>query len=145
MIAAAFPLVRPLLHRLDAERAHDLTLAALALLPAGPRPADDPRLAVDLLGRRFPNPVGLAAGFDKGARVPDAPSSSTWNQPVPRVRTTPRAPMVAWTAGRGSRPSSGSTTTTRVPPRTAGRAASRALAAASRSRSAAMRASSFSW
>ncbi|SEG19604.1 dihydroorotate oxidase A [Methylobacterium sp. 190mf] len=72
MIAAAFPLVRPLLHRLDAERAHDLTLAALALLPAGPRPADDPRLAVDLLGRRFPNPVGLAAGFDKGARVPDA-------------------------------------------------------------------------
>ncbi|MEE7504639.1 hypothetical protein MMR14E_15950 [Methylobacterium mesophilicum] len=40
MIAAAFPLVRPLLHRLDAERAHDLTLAALALLPAGPRAAD---------------------------------------------------------------------------------------------------------
>ncbi len=41
---------------------------------AAPRPAaaDDPRLAVDLLGRRFPNPVGLAAGFDKGARVPDA-------------------------------------------------------------------------
>ena len=72
MIAAAFPLVRPLLHRLDAERAHDLTLAALALLPAAPPPADDPRLAVAVLGRRFPNPVGLAAGFDKGARVPDA-------------------------------------------------------------------------
>jgi dihydroorotate dehydrogenase len=72
MIAAAFPLVRPLLHRLDAERAHDLTLSALALLPPGPKPADDPRLAVDLLGRRFPNPIGLAAGFDKGARVPDA-------------------------------------------------------------------------
>ena len=33
---------------------------------------DDPHLAVDVLGRRFPNPVGLAAGFDKGARVPDA-------------------------------------------------------------------------
>lgn len=72
MIARAFPLVRPLLHRLDAERAHDLTLAALALLPAAAPPADDPRLAVELLGRRFPNPVGLAAGFDKGARVPDA-------------------------------------------------------------------------
>ncbi|MCB4800966.1 dihydroorotate dehydrogenase [Methylobacterium brachiatum] len=72
MIAAAFPLVRPLLHRLDAERAHDLTLRALSLLPPGQPAADDPRLAVDLLGRRFPNPVGLAAGFDKGARVPDA-------------------------------------------------------------------------
>ncbi|CAA2159633.1 Dihydroorotate dehydrogenase (quinone) [Methylobacterium brachiatum] len=72
MIAAAFPLFRPLLHRLDAERAHDLTLRALLLLPPGQPAADDPRLAVDLLGRRFPNPVGLAAGFDKGARVPDA-------------------------------------------------------------------------
>ena len=72
MIGAAFPLVRPLLHRLDAERAHDLTLRALALMPPGKLPADDPRLAVELLGRRFPNPIGLAAGFDKGARVPDA-------------------------------------------------------------------------
>ncbi|MCJ2016821.1 quinone-dependent dihydroorotate dehydrogenase [Methylobacterium sp. E-065] len=72
MIGAVFPLVRPLLHRLDAERAHDLTLRALALMPDGRRPDDDPRLAVELLGRRFPNPVGLAAGFDKGARVPDA-------------------------------------------------------------------------
>ena len=72
MIAAAFPLVRPLLLRLDAESAHDLTLRALALLPPGKPATDDPRLAVDLLGRRFPNPVGLAAGFDKGARVPDA-------------------------------------------------------------------------
>lgn len=72
MIAAAFPLVRPLLHRLDAERAHDLTIRALATLPWRTPAADDPCLAVDALGRRFPNPVGLAAGFDKGARVPDA-------------------------------------------------------------------------
>ena len=72
MIDRAYPLVRPLLHRLDAERAHDLTLRALAMLPHSARPDDDPRLTVDLLGRRFPNPVGLAAGFDKGARVPDA-------------------------------------------------------------------------
>jgi dihydroorotate dehydrogenase len=72
MIDRAFPFVRPLLHRLDAERAHDMTLRALALMPSGLSRADDPRLAVDLLGRRFPNPVGLAAGFDKGARVPDA-------------------------------------------------------------------------
>ena len=72
MIGRAFPLVRPLLHRLDAERAHDLTLRALTLMPPARNPKDDPRLAVELLGRRFPNPVGLAAGFDKGARVPDA-------------------------------------------------------------------------
>jgi dihydroorotate dehydrogenase len=72
VIGAAFPLVRPLLHRLDAERAHDLTLRALALLPPRAAPQDDPRLAVDVIGRRFSNPVGLAAGFDKGARVPDA-------------------------------------------------------------------------
>ena len=72
MIAAAFPLVRPLLHRLDAERAHDLTIRGLSILPGGPPPADDPCLAVSCFGQRFPNPVGLAAGFDKGARVPDA-------------------------------------------------------------------------
>ncbi|GJE13090.1 MULTISPECIES: quinone-dependent dihydroorotate dehydrogenase [Methylobacterium] len=72
MIDRAFPLVRPLLHRLDAERAHDLTLRALAAMPRRAPQVDDPHLAVDVLGRRFPNPVGLAAGFDKGARVPDA-------------------------------------------------------------------------
>ena len=72
MIDAAFPLVRPLLHRLDAERAHDLTIRALQALPIPSPAADDPCLAVEVLGRRFPNPVGLAAGFDKGARVPDA-------------------------------------------------------------------------
>lgn len=72
MIAAVFPLVRPILAALDPETAHDLTLAALRLLPpATPRP-DDPRLAVDVLGRRFPNPIGLAAGFDKGGVVPDS-------------------------------------------------------------------------
>ncbi|WP_375464007.1 quinone-dependent dihydroorotate dehydrogenase [uncultured Methylobacterium sp.] len=72
MIGALFPLVRPVLHGLDAERAHDLTLAALAMMPARAPAPDDPRLAVDLLGQHFPNPVGLAAGFDKGARAADA-------------------------------------------------------------------------
>ncbi|MGU3537198.1 quinone-dependent dihydroorotate dehydrogenase [Methylobacterium sp. A54F] len=72
MIGALFPLVRPVLHGLDAEAAHNLTLRALALAPALRPPADDPRLAVEVIGRRFPNPVGLAAGFDKGATVPDA-------------------------------------------------------------------------
>ncbi|AWN36046.1 quinone-dependent dihydroorotate dehydrogenase [Methylobacterium radiodurans] len=72
MIEVLFPLVRPVLHGLDAEQAHNLTLRALAALPVRRPPADDPRLAVEILGRRFPNPVGLAAGFDKGATVPDA-------------------------------------------------------------------------
>ncbi|WP_018260391.1 quinone-dependent dihydroorotate dehydrogenase [Methylobacterium sp. WSM2598] len=72
MLASLFPLARPVLHALDAETAHRLTLRALALLPPGPPPADDPALAVAAFGKRFPNPVGLAAGFDKGAEVPDA-------------------------------------------------------------------------
>lgn len=72
MINALFPLARPLLHSLDAEMAHNLTLRGLAALPPRRPAADDPRLAVSVLGLRFPNPVGLAAGFDKGAEVPDA-------------------------------------------------------------------------
>ena len=72
MIGALFPLVRPVLHGLDPETAHTLTLRALAGRPARRPPADDPSLAIAALGLRFPNPVGLAAGFDKGAQVPDA-------------------------------------------------------------------------
>ena len=63
-----------LLRALPAETAHETTLeltkAFAPLLP--PAPADDPRLEVKALGLSFPNPVGLAAGFDKDARVPDA-------------------------------------------------------------------------
>lgn len=56
---------------MDAERAHGLALWALArgLVPTRAE-ADDPALAVELWGRRFANPVGLAAGFDKDARAP---------------------------------------------------------------------------
>jgi len=72
VIAALFPLARPLLHRLDPEQAHTVTLRALSMLPPRAPAADDPRLAVDLFGQRFPNPVGLAAGFDKGAVAADA-------------------------------------------------------------------------
>ncbi|MCJ2032778.1 quinone-dependent dihydroorotate dehydrogenase [Methylobacterium sp. J-068] len=72
MINALFPLARPLLHSLDPETAHNLTLRGLSALPPRGPGADDSRLAVEVLGRRFPNPVGLAAGFDKGAQVPDA-------------------------------------------------------------------------
>jgi dihydroorotate dehydrogenase len=73
MLAAAFELARPLLFALEPEMAHELTLK---LLEAGiyPRPAgaDDPRLIVRVWGLDFPNPLGIAAGFDKDARVPDA-------------------------------------------------------------------------
>ena len=72
MIPSLFPLARPLLQALDAEVAHQLTIRALSLAPLRAPGADDPRLAVDLIGRRFPNPVGLAAGFDKQCEVPDA-------------------------------------------------------------------------
>jgi dihydroorotate dehydrogenase len=64
--------VRPLLFTLDAERAHRMTIAALRVKPSLGAPASSPRLAVEVAGLRFPNPVGLAAGFDKDAQVPDA-------------------------------------------------------------------------
>ncbi len=65
-----FPLVRPFLYLVSPETAHNLSLAALAW-GFGPRfntPAD-PGLAITLWGKHFPNPLGLAAGFDKGATV----------------------------------------------------------------------------
>ncbi|MDA7787636.1 quinone-dependent dihydroorotate dehydrogenase [Sphingomonadaceae bacterium] len=66
-----FPLLRPAIHALDPERAHRLTIAALKLKPAGSRPRPGP-LSIKLAGLEFPNPVGIAAGFDKDAEVPDA-------------------------------------------------------------------------
>jgi len=65
-----FPFARPLLHLLDPERAHEVTLRALELNAVPPQPhVDEPSIAIDLFGRRLDNPVGLAAGFDKNARV----------------------------------------------------------------------------
>jgi len=62
----------PLLRWLDAEDAHRLAIQGLKLLPAmRPRP-DDGKLAVRAFGLNFPNPVGMAAGFDKNAEVADA-------------------------------------------------------------------------
>jgi dihydroorotate dehydrogenase len=72
LAARAFPLARPLLHALDAETAHGLTIRVLTMLPLAAPPPSDPRLAVEAFGLRFPNPLGLAAGFDKNAEVPDA-------------------------------------------------------------------------
>jgi dihydroorotate dehydrogenase len=65
-------LARPLLRVLDPEDAHALALAALAHAPLPTAPVDDERLAVDAFGLRFANPLGIAAGFDKNARAPDA-------------------------------------------------------------------------
>jgi dihydroorotate dehydrogenase len=67
-----WPLVRPALHVLDPETAHEATLAALSRLPQRPAPRVDRRLATTAFGLDFPNPLGLAAGFDKDARAPDA-------------------------------------------------------------------------
>ena len=72
LASLAFPLARPLLHALDAETAHGLTIRALSGLPMGVAPAADPRLAVAAFGLSFANPLGVAAGFDKNAEVPDA-------------------------------------------------------------------------
>ncbi|MFN4192676.1 MAG: quinone-dependent dihydroorotate dehydrogenase [Tabrizicola sp.] len=59
-----------LLHRIDPEHAHGLSLRALraGLVPL-PGPVDLPRLHVTLAGLRLPNPVGLAAGYDKNAEA----------------------------------------------------------------------------
>ena len=69
-----FDLGAGLLRQMPAETAHRATLKlAAAVGPLIPSPApDDARLAVRAFGLDFPNPVGLAAGFDKNADVPDA-------------------------------------------------------------------------
>jgi dihydroorotate dehydrogenase len=72
LFGAAFKLARPFLHARDAEDAHLATISALKCLPPLPVPKSDPRLAQELFGLRFPNPLGLAPGFDKNAEVPDA-------------------------------------------------------------------------
>jgi len=67
-----FPVLRPVLQRLDAETAHGLTIRILKMVPPAFAFASDARLKVNAFGLDFPNPLGLAAGFDKNAEVPDA-------------------------------------------------------------------------
>lgn len=68
----AFALAKPLLHALPPEAAHLATLRALAAgLVRGDGVPDDPVLACRVFGLDFPNPLGLAAGFDKNAEVVD--------------------------------------------------------------------------
>src|SRR6266545_4622393 len=65
-------LARPLLRMLDPEDAHRLAILGLKIPPFVKLTADDSRLAVRAFGLDFPNPVGMAAGFDKHGEVPDA-------------------------------------------------------------------------
>lgn len=67
-----FSLLRPFVHAIDPERAHRLSIEALKLLPLPSLPAAEQSLSIEVAGLRFPSPVGVAAGFDKDAEVPDA-------------------------------------------------------------------------
>jgi dihydroorotate dehydrogenase len=73
MFSQLFDLAGPALLALDPERAHQVSLQALekGLYPRETS-RDDERLGVEVAGLRFSNPLGVAAGFDKDARVPDA-------------------------------------------------------------------------
>ena len=72
MIGLAGRLVRPLLFALEPETAHRASIAALRLMPPVSCAVADPRLAIDAFGLVFPNPLGMAAGYDNGAEAPDA-------------------------------------------------------------------------
>jgi len=70
---ALFKISRPFLHKFDAEKAHHLTLNILRFRFITRRASiSDPALSLSVFGRVFPNPVGLAAGFDKNAEAIDA-------------------------------------------------------------------------
>jgi len=62
----------PLLRWFDPEDAHRMAIQGLRLLPPVRKRPDDPKLAVRAFGLNFPNPIGLAAGFDKSAEATDA-------------------------------------------------------------------------
>jgi dihydroorotate dehydrogenase len=62
----------PLLRWFDPEDAHRMAIQGLRLLPPIRLRPDDPKLAVRAFGLNFPNPIGMAAGFDKNAEAADA-------------------------------------------------------------------------
>jgi dihydroorotate dehydrogenase len=65
--------IRPLLFQLDPETVHHLCMTAFKALERLPfKPTHDPKLARTVFGLKFPNPIGLAAGFDKEAEVLNA-------------------------------------------------------------------------
>lgn len=67
-----YPAMRPFLFQLKPEFAHSVTMLSLklGLMPPFGQKTEDPALKVSLWGLNFPNPVGMAAGFDKNAEVP---------------------------------------------------------------------------
>lgn len=65
-------LSRPLMRALDPEDAHALAIKALRIVPVTRAAADPPELKTRVFGLNFPNPVGIAAGFDKNAYAPNA-------------------------------------------------------------------------
>lgn len=67
-----YSLLRPALFLIEPEKAHGLALTALKALPLTGSTCTDGPLATEVAGLRFPNPLGMAAGFDKDAEVPDA-------------------------------------------------------------------------
>ena len=69
---ALYKLLRPIAFALDAETAHRATITGLSVSPLLPLPSFAPELEQEVAGLKFPSPVGLAAGFDKDAEVPDA-------------------------------------------------------------------------
>lgn len=64
-----YALARPLFFALDAERAHQLSLMLVRMMPTPAIAAPDPMLEQTVAGIRFPNPVGLAAGYDKDGMI----------------------------------------------------------------------------
>jgi len=70
----SYPLLRPFFFSVDPEQAHHFALKAMQALEISPAiampPLSDQRLTQELWGLRFPNPVGLAAGYDKNAAAP---------------------------------------------------------------------------
>jgi len=67
-----FSILRPFLFNLDPETAHDLAIKSLKLNPFPNKMfevEDEQMLKIQLLGKNFPNPIGLAAGFDKSAEA----------------------------------------------------------------------------
>lgn len=72
MISLFDRLSRPFFWALEPEDAHALAIKALRYMPVAKSPPDSAELGVQAFGLNFPNPVGLAAGFDKNAQVADA-------------------------------------------------------------------------
>ena len=72
MFSALYPVARAALFALEPEAAHEVSLKALDC-GAYPRASgrEDASLSQTVFGLAFPNPVGIAAGYDKDARVPD--------------------------------------------------------------------------